>query len=180
MLKRAGYSTGVVGKWHLGLGEAGGPNWNSEVTPGPNAVGFDYSFIMAATGDRVPTIYIENRRTVGAESGDPISVSYGTPVGDWPTGKDHPELLKMHPSHGHDQTIVNGISRIGYMTGGRGALWKDEDMADAFTSRAVSFIDSHKDGRSSLFRHARPARAACAECAFRRQNVDGAERRRDR
>lgn len=145
MLKRAGYSTGVVGKWHLGLGEAGGPNWNGDVTPGPDAVGFDYSFIMAATGDRVPTIYIENRRAVGAESSDPISVSYGTPVGDWPTGKDHPELLKMHPSHGHDQTIVNGISRIGYMTGGRGALWKDEDMADAFTSRAVSFIDSHKD-----------------------------------
>ena len=39
----------------------------------------------------------------------------------------------MHPSHGHDQTIVNGISRIGYMTGGKAALWNDEDMADVFT-----------------------------------------------
>jgi len=142
VLKRAGYATGVVGKWHLGLGSEGGPNWNGAVMPGPNAVGFDYSFIMAATGDRVPTIYIENHQAVGGDSADPISVSYGKPIGDWPTGKDHPELLKMHPSHGHDQTIVNGISRIGYMTGGKAALWKDEDMADSFTSKAVSFIET--------------------------------------
>jgi arylsulfatase A-like enzyme len=145
VLKRAGYTTGVVGKWHLGLGPQGGPDWNADITPGPNDVGFDYSFIMAATGDRVPTIYIENRRAVGGRAADPISVSYGEPIGDLPAGKDHPELLKMHPSHGHDQTIVNGISRIGYMTGGKAALWKDEDMADVFTSKAVSFLESHKD-----------------------------------
>jgi len=151
MLRRGGYATGVVGKWHLGLGKEGGPDWNADITPGPNDVGFDYSFIMAATGDRVPTVFIENRRVVGAAAADPIAVSYTAPVGDWPTGKDHPELLKMHPSHGHDQTIVNGISRIGYMSGGRGALWKDEDMADMFTARAVSFIESHRDGPFFLY-----------------------------
>jgi arylsulfatase A-like enzyme len=151
MLRRAGYATGVVGKWHLGLGGQGGPDWNADITPGPNDVGFDYSFIMAATGDRVPTVFIENRRVVGASSADPITVSYSNPVGDWPTGKDHPELLKMHPSHGHDQTIVNGISRIGYMNGGRGAVWKDEEMADTFTGKAVSFIESHRGGPFFLY-----------------------------
>ena len=29
--------------------------------------------------------------------------------------------------------VVNGVSRIGYMRGGKAALWKDEDMADVFT-----------------------------------------------
>ena len=99
---------------------------------------------MAATGDRVPTVYVENRRVVGLDPSDPISVDYSRKVGTWPTGAEHPELLKMHPSHGHDQTIVNGISRIGYMTGGTAALWKDEDMADVFTRRAVSFIEQHR------------------------------------
>ncbi|MDQ3685702.1 MAG: arylsulfatase [Acidobacteriota bacterium] len=144
IFQRAGYTTGVVGKWHLGLGPKGGPDWNGEIKPGPRDVGFNYEFVMAATGDRVPTAYVENRRVVGLDPADPIKVSYAEPVGDWPTGKANPELLKMHPSHGHDQSIVNGVSRIGYMTGGKAALWKDEEMADVFTKKAVSFIEQNK------------------------------------
>ncbi len=144
MLRQAGYVTGVVGKWHLGLGGAGGPDWNGRIEPSPNDLGFDHSFIMAATGDRVPTVYVENRRVVGLDPADPIRVDYRAPIGDWPTGMARPDLLRMHPSHGHDMTIVNGISRIGYMTGGRAALWKDEDMADVFTREAVSFIEKQR------------------------------------
>ena len=125
LLQRAGYRTGVVGKWHLGLGGKGGPDWNGEIKPGPREIGFDYSFLMPATGDRVPCVYVENQRVVGLDPNDPIKVSYGEPVGTEPTGKDHPELLKLHPSHGHDQTIINGISRIGYMSGGKAARWVD-------------------------------------------------------
>jgi arylsulfatase A-like enzyme len=144
LMQRAGYQTGVVGKWHLGLG-AGNVDWNQDIRPGPPDIGFDYCFLIPATGDRVPCVFVENRRVVGLDPQDPIQVSYGKPIGDEPTGRDHPELLKMHPSHGHNQTIVNGISRIGYMSGGNAARWVDEDIADTITGKAVSFIQKHRD-----------------------------------
>jgi arylsulfatase A-like enzyme len=146
ILQKVGYTTGVVGKWHLGLGDRN-LDWNGEIKPAPLDIGFDYCFLIPATGDRVPCVYVENRRVVGLDPSDPIQVSYGNPIGDDPTGKDHPELLKMHPSHGHNQTIVNGISRIGYMTGGKAACWVDEDMADVITGKAQTFIENNKDRR---------------------------------
>ncbi len=144
LLQRAGYKTGAVGKWHLGLGGKGGPDWNGELKPGPREIGFDYSFIMPATGDRVPCVYVENQRVVGLDAEDPIEVSYDKRLGTDPTGKEHPELLKVRPSHGHDQSIINGVSRIGYMSGGKAARWVDEDMADTFTRKAVAFIEQNK------------------------------------
>jgi len=144
MLQKAGYTTAAVGKWHLGLGD-GEIDWNAEIKPGPLEIGFNYCFLIPATGDRVPCVYVENHRVANLESNDPIQVSYGQPIGAEPTGKAHPELLKVHPSHGHDQTIVNGISRIGYMSGGKSARWVDEDIADVLTAKAVKFIEGNKD-----------------------------------
>jgi arylsulfatase A-like enzyme len=139
MLRQRGYRTAAIGKWHLGLGN-GNLNWNTDIKPGPLEIGFDESFIIPATGDRVPCVYVENHRVANLDPRDPIKVDYNGPLDDSPTGKTHPELLKMKPSHGHDMTIVNGISRIGYMSGGKAALWNDETMADTLTDRAFSFI----------------------------------------
>ena len=145
MFKSEGYATAAVGKWHLGLGDvAGEQNWNGEITPGLKDLGFDYSYIMAATADRVPCVYIENGKAVNLDPHDPIEVSYTTNFEGEPTGKTHPELLRLHPSHGHDMAIVDGISRIGYMKGGKSARWHDEDIADRITGKAVEFIQSNK------------------------------------
>ena len=151
IMQNAGYTTAVVGKWHLGLGAEGGADWNGDIAAVPLDIGFDYSFLIPATGDRVPCVYVENRRVVGLDPDDPIKVSFTEPILVEPTGRDHPELLKIHPSHGHDMTIVNGISRIGYMSGGKSALWTDEDMADVITGKAVEFIKKNKD--NSFFLH---------------------------
>ena len=140
--KSAGYKTGAVGKWHLGIGsKTGEQNWNGKISPGLSDIGFDYSFIMAATGDRVPCVYIEDGSVYNWDATAPIEVSYKGVIEGEPTGKENPELLKLHPSNGHNQAIVNGVSRIGYMKGGGKALWRDEDIADVITEKAVEFIE---------------------------------------
>jgi len=148
---KAGYQSAVVGKWHLGLGGAEGPNWNGKISNGPLDIGFNYAFLIPATGDRVPCVYVENDRVVNLDPKDPIEVNYVNKIGQWPTGKENPELLRMKHSDGHDNTIVNGVGRIGYMTGGTSALWKDEDIAQRITDKAKEFISKNSQNPFFLF-----------------------------
>jgi arylsulfatase A len=152
LFKQAGYATGVVGKWHLGLGVQGVPNdWNGEVKPGPLEVGFDYSFLLPYTNDRVPCVYLEGHRVVDLDPGDPLYVGSrkaverpGSTV--YPDGRvDRAAMTYYQSSHGHDNSVINGIGRIGYMSGGKSALWNDETMADEFVKRAKMFIADNKD-----------------------------------
>ena len=93
-----------------------------------------------------PCVFIENGQVAGYDPTAPIEVSYKQNFPGEPTGKDNPELLyNLKPSHGHDMSIVNGISRIGYMKGGGKALWKDENIADSITSHAIDFISQHQN-----------------------------------
>lgn len=150
MLRQSGYHTGIVGKWHLGLG-SGEVNWNQHISPGPNEVGFDYAYILAATQDRVPTVYIEDGHVVNLDPNDPIEVNYKKNFEGEPTGVDSRASLKMNWHHGHNASIVNGIPRIGYMKGGKKALWVDEDMADEFVVVAKEYISKHKDAPFFLY-----------------------------
>ena len=147
MFKSAGYATAAIGKWHLGLGDkTGGQDWNAPLPAALGDLGFDYHYIMAATADRVPCVFIENGKVANYDPSDPIEVSYTKNFPGEPTGKDNPELLyNLHPSNGHDMSIVNGISRIGFMKGGGKALWKDENIADSIAVHAIDFIKQHKD-----------------------------------
>ena len=147
MFKSVGYATGAFGKWHLGLGDkTGEQDWNAPLPASLGDLGFDYHYIMAATGDRVPCVFIENGQVANYDSSAPIEVSYIKNFEGEPTGREHPELLyNQKSSHGHDMSIVNGIGRIGYMKGGGKALWKDENIADSITTHAIDFIKEHQD-----------------------------------
>jgi arylsulfatase A-like enzyme len=150
MFKANNYSTAIVGKWHLGLGN-GQINYNSKISPGPNDVGFDYSYIMPDTQDRVPTVYIEDGYVKNLDPNDPLYVSFNKNFDNQPTGKTNPEMLTMKWHHGHFNSIINGISRIGFMKGGEKAHWSDVDMADHFLNKAKSYITQNKDKPFFLF-----------------------------
>jgi len=152
LFKKAGYATGVVGKWHLGIGKKGVPtNWNGTVKPGPLEIGFDSSFLLPSTNDRVPCVYLDGHHVVGLDPKDPLYV--GNKLADvqkpgstqYPNGITNADAMTYYPStHGHNNSVINGIGRIGYMSGGKSALWNDETMADVFVKQAKDYITKNK------------------------------------
>jgi arylsulfatase A-like enzyme len=145
VMKQAGYRTAAIGKWHLGLGPAPqGPDWNGVIKPGPLELGFNYCFLIPATPDRQPTVYLQNHRIYNYNPFDPIRVSYKHPIGNRPTGKEAPQKEWMKSVIGHQQTITNGIARIGYMAGGQTAVWDDSLISDVMTAHALRFIKKNQ------------------------------------
>lgn len=128
VMKQAGYRTGIVGKWHLGFGTTFPVDYNRALAPGPLEIGFDEFFGFPATNDRVPTVYVRDHRVVNLDPADPIGYTYDTKVA----------AANRMPSY------VAGHERIGFMSGGKAARWRDETMADTLTREAVSFIERNK------------------------------------
>src|SRR5262249_35294046 len=66
LLKGHGYNTACVGKWHLGLGTDQQTDFGKLLRPGPNSVGFAYSFIIPASLDMAPYVFVENENVTEA------------------------------------------------------------------------------------------------------------------
>ena len=128
IMKKAGYRTAAVGKWHLGFGTSR-PDYNKDLSPGPLEIGFDEFFGFPATNDRVPTVYVRGHRVENLDPADPIKYTYNA----------------KEAEAGGMVKFAAGRERIGFMSGGKAAWWKDITIADTFTHEVVGFIERNKE-----------------------------------
>jgi arylsulfatase A len=74
LLKQHGYTTGCIGKWHLGWGTQINPDFSQDLSPGPLEIGFDYFFGVPFSHNSSLKLqnFVRNRRIVGLEKDESI------------------------------------------------------------------------------------------------------------
>lgn len=130
MLKSAGYQTAIIGKWHLGLGwqttdgaSAGNNNtdFSKELTFSPNDIGFDLSYILPASLDMSPYVYVEDHAV---------------------------QDFNMVDEPGQDPAPYRGHL---WRAGKASASFDFETVLTNFTSRGIDYIKTHADDEKPFF-----------------------------
>lgn len=134
LLKKAGYATAVVGKWHLGLGEEK-PDWNGELKPGPLEIGFDYFYGVPIVNCIPPYVYVENHRVVGHDPDEPFVYGEESVTEKWPA--------------------KGGYNMIG---GARRAheLYRDEQVGTTLTEKSVAWLREEGKKNNPFFLYLAP------------------------
>lgn len=92
LLRRHGYRTAAIGKWHLGYGEGPTAVFTNELRPGPLELGFDYHFGVPCNHGDATGVYVENHRVAGLRSAElkpGVTNYYGRPF----LGLDAPQRV---------------------------------------------------------------------------------------
>ena len=160
VMKKAGYSTAIIGKWHLGFGKEYPVDWNKKLKPGPLEVGFDYYFGIPVLNSHPPFVYVENHDVVGYDSNDPFEYSK-TAETRW-----FPEKWKYHDIGGareahqlYDDRMVGTTLKnkvLDYIAGNKAKpfflYFAPTNIHHPFTP-APRFIGTSKAGRYGDYMH---------------------------
>lgn len=130
VMKHAGYSTAIIGKWHLGFQTEKPMDWNKKLYPGPLELGFDYYFGVPILNSHPPFVYVENHHVVGYTPDDPFVCG------------------KKAETEEFDEKF--GLKDIGGAVAAH-KLYKDREVGTTLKEKAVQWIKDHKNAPFFLY-----------------------------